>query len=167
MVALAAVCCVGCDKFSDSENEGNGVGNAKHPYVAAENRITCITGSYSDGRDWGWGPDTWEFEYDSEGRLSRILEKSAALTWAETLFSRDGSGKLSLAVITVVPYDQVENWDGYYDIGCGDVINVSLTWKEKCAEVKSDYPKYPLKDYEYVLSFDGDDNLCSMACGGG
>ena len=80
VVALAAVCCVGCDKFSDSENEGNGVGNAKHPYVAAENRITCITGSYSDGRDWGWGPDTWEFEYDSEGRLSRILEKSAALT---------------------------------------------------------------------------------------
>lgn len=167
VVALAAVCCVGCDKFSDSENEGNGLGNAKHPYVAAENRITCITGSYSDGRDWGWGPDTWEFEYDSEGRLSRILEKSAALTWAETLFSRDGSGKLSSAVITVVPYDQVENWDGYYDLGCGDVINVSLTWKEKCAEVKADYPKYPLKDYEYVLSFDGDDNLCSMACGGG
>ena len=164
-MALAAACCVGCDKLPGSGNEGNGVWIAKHPYVAAENRITCITGSYSDGREWEWGPNIWEFEYDSEGRLSRILEKSETLTWAETVFSRDGSGKLSSAVITVVPDDEVENWDGYYDIGCGDVINVSLAWKENGVDVKTDYPDYPLKSYEYALSFDDDDNLRSVAWG--
>lgn len=135
VVALAAVCCVGCDKFSDSENEGNGVGNAKHPYVAAENRITTIRETHTSkvlGFD-----GTYEFEYDSDGRLRRIIDKYGT----ETVFTHEGN-LLKSAVVTVG-----EDVD--------DTFNLSLKMSEQAIVVTGN------SDYNYSFSYDNDRNLLS------